>query len=510
MDPLSVLGGTAEAVNGAAQQAQPEQPQQQMAPGIAPTQTFENERPKSMWHQMVVGALTGLASSGGARSFGAGLGAGAKGVFDQEEAIRFRNERAALSASVAARNNLEMSRLKQEARYAADDHAMQLVDFYAKRFGYVPSWVSDDDSESGMAGLKHLSKTNEGGVPPVFTMSIGNAGPKGKLVAFTLPPPDQQLEFVNYARQASNVPKLSEAQWKGLNADKQEQYVHDANDLWMPSEITEEKIPGLIARYKGMKDTLLQRADTAPEFRTEVAAKFDSAIEMLTKIQADHTTRKIDYKKKEVELTESAKVRAEDRADARRRRNSDEPSMRDANTLRDDYNRDLKQLEWPSIQGSMARIQSSGKDASPAGDLALIYNFVKMLDPGSVTRESEFAIAANAAPLLDRYGLEKYSRVWKGERLTQGQRDDLVKRARGIFNEIKTQKGEIDSLYRGRAQRYNIPADDILSPDLSTGEDKQSGFSVTDPRGTVHNFRSQQEADAFKNAMAAAQQKAGR
>jgi Skp family chaperone for outer membrane proteins len=302
---------------------------------------------------------------------------------------------------------------------------------------------------------------------------------------------------VNYARKAEGVPTLTEQQWKALDADKQETHVHSANDLWMPSEITEEKIPGLIARYKGLKDTLLQRADTVPEFRTEVAAKFDSAINMLTAIQGDHVTRKLDYKAKEAKITEEAKVRAEDRADARRKRNNDEPSIKDANLLRDDYNRDLKQLEWPTIQASMARIQASAKDASPAGDLSLIFNFMKMLDPGSVVRESEFNNAATAAPFLQRYGLEKYSRVWKGEKLTTDQRADFVKRARNIFSEIKTQKSEIDTLYKGRAKRYSIPEADILSPDLSTGE-QQSGFTVTDPRGVVHNFASQEDANNFK------------
>jgi hypothetical protein len=503
MDPLNVLGGATEAINGAAQQAQPEEPQpqqsaQQPQSGVAPTQTFENPRPKSVWYSVLEGALHGLSASGGARSFGTGLGAGAKGVFDHEEAVRFRNERAALSASVAARQNAELSRLKQEARYAADDHQMRIVDWYAKTFNYVPSWVSDDDSDSAMQGLRHLGKSDERGVPPVFTMHLGDAGERGKIVAFTTPPADKQLEFVNYARRASGSPTLTEQQWRGLGADKQEDYVHASNDLWMPTEITEEKIPGLIARYKGMKDTLLQRADTPPEFRTEVATKFDSTIKMLQAIQSDHVTRKIDFKKKEAEITESAKVRAEDRADARRKRNADAPSMKDSNTLRDDYNKDLGNIQWPVIQATMAKIQASSKDASPAGDLSLIFAYMRLLDPSSAVRETEFRNAETAAPLLARYGLEKYARVWRGEKLTSEQRADFVKRAREIYSEIKTQKSELDSLYRGRAKRWGVNAEDVLSPDLSVGSEQQSGFSVTDPRGVVHNFKSQADADNFK------------
>jgi hypothetical protein len=310
-NPLSALGappapeqaGTA-APNATAAPQQPEP----MQPGVAPTQTFTNPPKQSLWMNVVQGALQGLAASGGQRSFAGGLSAGAKGVFDMEEQVRFRNERAALAASNAARQNAELTRLKQDARIASDDHQMKLVDWYARTFSYVPAWLSDDTSDGAMAGLQQLNKSHEGGVPPVFTMHLGDAGERGKIVAFTTPPPDKQLDFVNYARQAEGVPKLNEAQWKGLGADKQEQYVHNANELWMPS-VTEEKIPGLIARYRGLKDTLLQRGDTPPEFRTQVAEKFDSAIEMLKAIQADHVTRKLDYKRKETEIVERTKAK---------------------------------------------------------------------------------------------------------------------------------------------------------------------------------------------------------
>jgi hypothetical protein len=322
-NPLAALGAgqvpeqqgaemsTPAAVNETAAPQQPAAPQ----PGVAPTQTFENPRPKSMWLSVVQGALTGLASSGGATSFGGGMAAGAKGVFDMEEQVKFRNERAALAASNAARQNAELTRLKQDARIASDDHQMKLVDWYARTFSYVPAWVSDDTSDGAMAGLQQLNKSHEGGVPSLFTLHLGDAGERGKIVGFTTPPADKQLDFVNYARQAEGVPKLNEAQWKGLGADKQEQYVHNANELWMPS-VTEEKIPGLIARYRGLKDTLLQRGDTPTEFRTDVAAKFDSAIEMLQAIQGDHVTRKLEYKRRETEITESTKSKYKTSSDS--------------------------------------------------------------------------------------------------------------------------------------------------------------------------------------------------
>jgi hypothetical protein len=331
-NPLSALAGAPPEPQQPAQQgtpapinetAAPQQPEP-MKPGVAPTQTFTNAPKQSLWMNVVQGALQGLAASGGATSFGGGLGRGAAGqmaaqrqqVMDEEE-IKFKNQQAAAAASVAARQNFELTKLKQDAKIAADNHSIGLINWYSKTFGYVPAWVSDDDSESAMAGLKHLSKSHEGGVPSVFTLHLNDAGEKGKIVGFTLPPPDQQLNFVNYARKAEGVPKLTEQQWRALDGDKQEQYIHNANNLWFPSDLSEDKLPGAIARYKGLRETYVQRGDgTTPEERSEVAQKFDDVIGMLQAIQGDHVTRKLDLRKKEAEITESTKAKYKTSSDS--------------------------------------------------------------------------------------------------------------------------------------------------------------------------------------------------
>lgn len=91
--------------------------------------------------------------------------------------------------------------------------------------------------------------------------------------------------------------------------------------------------------------------------------------------------------------------------------------------------------DFKKIRDSYARIEASSIDPSPAGDLAMIFNYMKMLDPGSVVRESEFATAANAAPALQRVGLDfnKIESVWEGKKLTDNQRADFVDRADRLF-----------------------------------------------------------------------------
>ncbi len=89
------------------------------------------------------------------------------------------------------------------------------------------------------------------------------------------------------------------------------------------------------------------------------------------------------------------------------------------------------------IQNSFARIIASGTDPSPAGDLALIFNFMKVLDPGSVVRESEFATAENTGSIPNRIWA-RYNKILVGDRLSPPQRNDFLDRAQKLYDAART------------------------------------------------------------------------
>lgn len=99
--------------------------------------------------------------------------------------------------------------------------------------------------------------------------------------------------------------------------------------------------------------------------------------------------------------------------------------------VRDDY---LKSSgEFVKVRDAYDRILSTGaKESSPAGDLALIFNYMKMLDPGSVVRESEFANAAASGSFGQRVKAA-YERYASGERLTDEMRKDFMTQAGNLF-----------------------------------------------------------------------------
>lgn len=57
---------------------------------------------------------------------------------------------------------------------------------------------------------------------------------------------------------------------------------------------------------------------------------------------------------------------------------------------------------YSDLSGTFSNIQASAGAKTGPGDIALITGFMKMLDPGSVVRETEFATARDTAGLFDR------------------------------------------------------------------------------------------------------------
>lgn len=107
------------------------------------------------------------------------------------------------------------------------------------------------------------------------------------------------------------------------------------------------------------------------------------------------------------------------------------------------------------VEDSYTRVLASARDPSPAGDLALIFNYMKVLDPGSTVREGEFATAQNSAGLPGRLRAQ-YNNIVNGERLEASQRQDFVERANMLYADQRRLAEERLSIYRGIADARNL------------------------------------------------------
>ena len=102
-----------------------------------------------------------------------------------------------------------------------------------------------------------------------------------------------------------------------------------------------------------------------------------------------------------------------------------------ADTIRGEITTKAKELGIDKTFAAMNRIEASN-DGTAAGDIALIFNYMKMLDPGSVVRESEYATAANAAGVPERVR-NTFNQLRAGERLSPAQRENFTDQARSIY-----------------------------------------------------------------------------
>lgn len=131
----------------------------------------------------------------------------------------------------------------------------------------------------------------------------------------------------------------------------------------------------------------------------------------------------------------------------------------DSTKLRKEFNNLSK--TYKDVRDSYNRVLASAKDPSAAGDLALIFNYMKILDPGSVVRESEFATAAASGSFGDRLQAAA-QKVIRGERLSVEMRRDFENRANLLFNEqLETHKGLRDR-YADLSTKRGLAAEDVI------------------------------------------------
>lgn len=139
----------------------------------------------------------------------------------------------------------------------------------------------------------------------------------------------------------------------------------------------------------------------------------------------------------------------------------------DEDKLRDDFRSESK--EFVKVRDAYGRILST--DASAAGDLALIFNYMKILDPGSVVREGEFATAQNSAGIPERIRAQ-YNRVKSGERLTEITRADFLQQAKNLYETQADSQSYLESEYETYAEEYGFKPSRIVSKYGTPIEDK--------------------------------------
>jgi hypothetical protein len=141
---------------------------------------------------------------------------------------------------------------------------------------------------------------------------------------------------------------------------------------------------------------------------------------------------------------------------------------KDVDKLRNEFNSLPVVKQYRDVEISVNKMKKAATNPTAAGDLSLIFAFMKTLDPTSTVREGEFANAQNATGVPERV-MNEYNRVMSGERLNEQQRADFLGQAEHFLAAHKTAYDEAAASYGGLAGRRGMSAGDVVMGVPSAG-----------------------------------------
>lgn len=107
------------------------------------------------------------------------------------------------------------------------------------------------------------------------------------------------------------------------------------------------------------------------------------------------------------------------------------------------------------------KINQAARAGTAQGDLSLVFAFMKMLDPNSVVRESEYAAAADTRGLFEE-AKAIIPKLQSGETLPPEQRARFVELSNKFAEIQKNAQKDVNAFYAGIAERNGFDTRDII------------------------------------------------
>lgn len=125
--------------------------------------------------------------------------------------------------------------------------------------------------------------------------------------------------------------------------------------------------------------------------------------------------------------------------------------------LADDYRIDPAIKGYRNVKVNLRTAESGAKEKSGPGDIALVFSFMRALEPENpnVVREGEYANARTAAGALQKY-VNLPARFFKGTQLTDEGRGYFLKTMRGQLNSRKADFELANTQYKRRAEAGGV------------------------------------------------------
>lgn len=197
---------------------------------------------------------------------------------------------------------------------------------------------------------------------------------------------------------------------------------------------------------------------------------------------------------------EAARKKAEEKAGAK--------GAKASGDLRKEFDALPEVKEYKGVYGAFEKVNLAAKanegEGTPAGDLALIYAFNKILDYGSAVKEAEFA-NAQAAGSMAQKAEAAIGQVKGGTRLTKEQRADFVAQAKNVAMAGRSLYGKAVQRYQALAEKQGLAPEDVAQDVGEVGatpekpeKPPEGKVEVIDPETGAKLFLSPKAAERLK------------
>jgi hypothetical protein len=136
--------------------------------------------------------------------------------------------------------------------------------------------------------------------------------------------------------------------------------------------------------------------------------------------------------------------------------------------LRTSFEKERKDRKIAPIISAYRRLHNlmaSDQKITGMDDIAIVFQFMKMLDPNSVVREGEFKTAEGAGPRA-KYFARQWNRMWNGGRFVESDRKGFLQASLKLVKPAMDEEKELQRKYVTMARRYGYPAAFIISPSV--------------------------------------------
>lgn len=174
--------------------------------------------------------------------------------------------------------------------------------------------------------------------------------------------------------------------------------------------------------------------------------------------------RRADEAARRAEDAAARAERREERLIGNDEREGDRKARSEEMDLRKEYNALPEVKNYRELRTSFQNLQSAAASGTAAGDVKLIFAYMKMLDPTSVVREGEFATAEQTGGIPDQVR-NLYNKALDGQRLNDRMRANFVEQAYNNYQNAYGAYKEASEYYRGLADEYGYNADRIVRMD---------------------------------------------